>query len=154
MAAQRPGLTQALGRMFNITTARGCHFEEMCRWLDQERVEDQSGFYFQKEALAESLAAGEMFCGVLNGSAIAFATFSIKSSGYIDIMEVHPEHRRRGFGKELALFVINHLFVSGMSSIYVTCAPRESEFFWRSIGFTTHTAYENEHPRLVLRNAP
>ncbi|MCP4637452.1 MAG: GNAT family N-acetyltransferase [Methyloversatilis sp.] len=140
--------------MFNIATACQSHFEEICTWLEQEELEYQSGFYCKKEELAESLAVGEMFCGVLNGSAIAFATFSIKSSGYVDIMEVHPKHRRRGFGKELALFTISHLFKSGVNSIYVTCAPRSSELFWRSIGFTTHVAYENMHPRLVLRIAP
>ena len=140
--------------MFNITAACDSRFREICDWLEQERLDDSSGFYFKKDELAESLAAGEMFCGVLNESAIAFATFSIKSSGYVDIMEVHPQHRRKGFGKELALFTINHLFESGMDSIYVTCAPRSSELFWRSIGFTDHTNYQNEHPRLVLRSAP
>ena len=140
--------------MLNITAACELYFEEICNWLEREKLEDLSGFHFKKEEIAESLAAGEMFCGVLNGSAIAFATFSIKSSGYVDIMEVHPLHRRRGYGKELALFTINHLFESGMTSIYVTCAPRSSEVFWRELGFTTHTAYQNEHPRLVLRSAP
>ena len=140
--------------MFNIKAACDSDFEEICSWLEKERLEELSGFYFKREELAESLAAGEMFCGVLNGSPIAVATFSIKSSGYVDIMEVHPQHRRRGYGKELALFTINHLFKCGMNCIYVTCAPRSSEPFWRAMGFTTHTAYANEHPRLVLRSAP
>ena len=140
--------------MFYIKAACESDFEAICSWLEQEKLEDFSGFYFKKDELAESLAAGEMFCGTLNGSAIAFATFSIKSSGYVDIMEVSPSQRRRGYGRQLALFTINHLIESGMDSIYVTCAPRSSESFWRSMGFVTHTAYAHEHPRLVLRSAP
>jgi GNAT superfamily N-acetyltransferase len=143
--------------MFKTITAHDSHFEEVCAWLEREHEEDLSGFYFKKQELAESLAAREMFCGISDGSAIAFATFSIKSSGYVDIMEVHPKHRRCGFGRKLACFTIGHLFKSGVSSIYVTCAPRSSEPFWRSIGFSHQEKYRifgHEHPRLVLHRAP
>jgi len=150
-------LTQALGRMHTIVAASDVQFAEVLRWLEREERESFEGFYCKRDDLAESQAKGEMFCACSGDYPVAFVTMAVKSVGYIELLEVHPSHRRKGFGRKLAAHAISQLFFLGAPSISVTCAPRSSESFWRALGFVTpqgSTQHHHESPRLTLVHAP
>ncbi|SKA02072.1 Predicted N-acetyltransferase YhbS [Trichlorobacter thiogenes] len=137
-----------------IIKSNDIHLIEILAWLEREERESGEGFNCNHEIIRDSLQKGEVFCAVAGTEVVGFVVHNRKSVGAsIDILEVKPEHRRRGIGKLLALDAIKRLFASGAEFITVECAPRRSEPFWRDLGFLPtgeprRSIWEN--PRLIL----
>ena len=122
-----------------ISEATQAQLDEVMRWLKQEHDELLEGFYCNKSTITSSFAARQMYCMLRGGHVVGFGIFKIKSAaiGSIDILEIHPKQRRNGYGKKLAIHLVNHLFHSGADRVSVKCAPRSSESFWRKLGFVS-----------------
>lgn len=113
------------------------------------------GFYCNRDIIVQSFGSGEMYCAISQQSVVGFVLHTLKTAGSsIDILEIRPSHRRRGFGKQLALDATDRLFKSGAASVTVKCAPRSSETFWRRLGFVSviPPPSSREPLLLVLRN--
>ena len=72
------------------------------------------------------------------------------------MLEIRANFRGLGYGKALAMGVIETLFNRGAPHIEVECAPRSSEFFWRRLGFVyKENEYSHmENPKLILKIRP
>ena len=138
-----------------IVLATEAHLREMLSWLRQEERETGEGFYCNCEIIIESQKQAEVWCAVARSIVVGFVVQTRKTVGAsIDILEVKPQCRGQGFGKMLAISAIERLFMSGAEFITVRCAPRDSEPFWKSLGFQpTETPQRSvwENPKLVLR---
>jgi predicted N-acetyltransferase YhbS len=123
-------------------------------WLAQEAEESGEGFHHQEDLIRSAQSEGTMLCAVMDGQAVGFLTFSRKDlspTAAIDLLEVHPDHRRKGIGKRLANFGIALLSSEGREAVTVMCAPRSSEAFWRALDFTLYGPEHPHHaPRLSL----
>lgn len=65
---------------------------------------------------------------VVDGKAIGFVD-------EMDILEVHPGFRGRGFGRVLADFMLRRAFELGHSVAEIEVAPETALPFWKSMGF-------------------
>jgi len=112
-------------------------FEEILSWLKREQEEDYDGFYCKKDMLVEAFYDSQMHCVLSEGKAVGFDIYSLLSTGAsIDIFEIHPLHRRKRLGTQLARATIEHLFELGVAQVAVNCTPASSATFWRALGFT------------------
>jgi GNAT superfamily N-acetyltransferase len=111
------------------------------------------GFYHNRSIIRRAARTGELKCLVSDRRVLGFAVFARgHSKSTIDILEIREPHRRRGYGHLLAKSVIYTLHHQGAPSVEVECAPRESEFFWRSLGFfDKNITYDPlQNPQLIL----
>ncbi len=113
--------------------------ETVLRWLKKEHLgelEGCSGFYCNRDTIRQAFRASEMKCLMLGKKVIGFAIFNLRINPRpIDIFEIRPGYRQKGYGKIFANHIINLLLSSGAKYIVVECSPRSSEPFWRSLGF-------------------
>ncbi len=130
--------------------------QTILRWLKREHVEDlesSGGFYCNRAIIRQSFKESEIKCLILGRTIIGFTTFRLSSAySAIDIFEIRPGYRQRGYGKNFAQHMINFLFTEGAPHITVECAPRSSEQFWRSLGFVESGKkyHDWSNPRLSL----
>ena len=126
--------------MLAIGPATRSQLYEVLGWLEREEIESGEGFYCKRDLIEQSFNDGDMNCATFGSEVVGFVIHTIKSHGAaLDIMAIHPAHRRRGFGRELALYAIDKLFQLGADFVTVRCAPRSSETFWRCLGFAPLT---------------
>lgn len=124
--------------MLAIAPATSDQLSEVLAWLEYEEAESGDGFYCKRDVIEQSFNDGEMYCASCGPTVVGFVIHTVKSIGAsIDILEVHPAHRRQGFGRQLALHAIERLFQRGKEFVTARCAPRSSEPFWRTLGFVT-----------------
>lgn len=64
-----------------------------------------------------------------SNSVIAFC------SGWLDILEVHPDHCRRGYGRHLAEQIMHMAETNGFIGLKIECKPHSSVPFWQKMGF-------------------
>lgn len=138
-----------------IVEARKEHLAEVLDWLRVEEERFGEGFYCHRDVIASSFQDGEVYCALGEGEVAGFVVHNRKQIGSaIDLLEVRPDLRGRGFGKLLADDVTERLFAMGAEFIEVKCAPRSSEGFWRTRGFTliaSKCRSPLDAPLLILR---
>ena len=142
--------------MIQILASTEQLLQELLGWLQREQAQLGEGFYCNKDIIVASHAVGELHCSIANGQVVGFVVHTASSArASIDILEVHPEHRRRGIGTQLATYTLRLLRASPAQFITVQCRPRSSELFWRALGFSPHASFSpssREAIRLAIRN--
>lgn len=127
------------------------------RWLKKEEFEDESGFYCNRSIIRNSFRNSEMKCLLIGRVVAGFAIYSLNTSySAIDILEIRPGYRRKGYGRKFVGYLINMLFTQGASRIVIECAPHSSESFWRDLGFVEQKDKPSMfgNPKLELRSWP
>jgi GNAT superfamily N-acetyltransferase len=132
--------------------------ESIIKWLKKEHLEEldgESGFYCNRDIIRESFRETEIKCLVQGRITIGFSTFRLRQTySAIDIFEIRPGFRNKGLGRFLATNMINMLFTAGVPYITLKCVPRESEPFWKGLGFVDYqekysTSWSG--PMLIMR---
>ena len=111
--------------------------ETVIRWLKKEWVcnPDGGGFYHNRSIIRQATRNGEMTCLRDGKTIIGFAVVTLgRDRAKVDILEVRPGYRGRGFGRHLAAHIVRMLVSQGAPRIELECAPRSSEAFWRALG--------------------
>ncbi|MBU0601502.1 MAG: GNAT family N-acetyltransferase [Gammaproteobacteria bacterium] len=122
--------------MIEIVASTDRLLHEVMDWLRREEEGSGEGFFCKRDMIAESHQNGELYCGVIKGTVVGFVMHSIVSvRGAIDILEVHPQHRRCHIGTNLAVNAIERLHLAGAESVRVQCRSGTSMQFWLSLGF-------------------
>lgn len=105
-------------------------------WLKEEDKKHKFGFYCNWNIIEKSFKSNKLISFELNKSVIGFLIYSIGDIYIeIDIMEVHHDYRRNGFGKIFFEKIEDVFKKQKILAIKLFCEPRESEHFWRKMGF-------------------
>jgi ribosomal protein S18 acetylase RimI-like enzyme len=122
-----------------LTTPTDEHLQETLRWLKEEEKTTGGGFYCNRRVISNAFKDSLLHCLLESKLVLAFIVLGIHGAeSEISIIEVHPEHRGRGFGTLLVKHSVSYLKARGASTVDVECAPPESELFWRGRGFADH----------------
>lgn len=109
---------------------------EIERWLIDEYQNTKEGFYCNWETIKEAFMEKRLVTLNYQENSIAFLVWSKKEIyTEIDIMEVTPNYRRKGIGRNFVNQFSEYLTNKGFIAIKLFCKPRESEKFWKEMNF-------------------
>lgn len=106
------------------------------KWLIEEDKKYKSGFYCNWNIIEKSFRSNELISLKCNENLIGFMIWS-KGEIYIeiDIIEIQRGYRKKGFGK-IFFEKIEEVFKGKNAlAIKLFCEPKESEHFWKKMGF-------------------
>ena len=105
-------------------------------WLIDEERELNEGFYCNWNIIKKTFNSGELITLNLKEKPIGFLVWS-KGEIYaeIDILEIKPDYRKNGIGKVFFEQISDYFKQKGFLVIKLFCSPRESEKFWKKMGF-------------------
>jgi GNAT superfamily N-acetyltransferase len=106
------------------------------KWLIEENKKFGEGFLCNWNLIERSFVEKNFISLEINGDPIGFVTWN-QEDIYIDIylMEIHPDFRKKGLGKIYFEKIVDSFKNRGFLAIKLFCEPRESEFFWKKMGF-------------------
>ncbi|WP_319228903.1 GNAT family N-acetyltransferase [Draconibacterium orientale] len=111
-------------------------FLELENWLIDEYNKFDEGFYCNWNIIKDSYKDNEVITLSLNDKIIGFVAWSQDQKViHINIMEIHPDYRSKGFGERFFEKLELTFKERGYIAFELFCDPRESEHFWRKIGF-------------------
>lgn len=106
------------------------------KWLVDEYNKYDEGFYCNWNIIEKSFSDKELITFKIDDKIIGFVVWSQNENVIdIDIMEIHPDYRKKGYGKKLFEMLECTFREKKNIAIVLFCEPRESEFFWRKMGF-------------------
>jgi GNAT superfamily N-acetyltransferase len=110
--------------------------QKIKEWLIKEQTETNEGFYCNWVMIEKALSNGKLMTLVINDTPIGFIVWSIGEIHIeIDILEIHPKYRKKGFGKIFFELSSNFFKQKEFIAIKLFCKPIESEEFWKNMGF-------------------
>ena len=131
----------------SIVKAQEEHVSAVCAWLQEEHTGEGGGLYDNAHMLPEAQADGRLYCFIADETPVGFVMVHRMTEGAsISQMEVHPGHRCKGIGKQLAIYAIELLLADGAEYIEVECVSPEAEWLCRGMGFLPD-GYPPDGPR-------
>lgn len=132
--------------------ARGLKFpdlEDIHSWLiDDYNAKLKAGLLYDFMTLVEK--ANDCWGLFHNDMCIGVAYFRvIAGSINIEIVTIHPEHRRKGLGKAFVLTLIDHIKCSEVIHTIRLHSLPDSVEFWERIGFEK-SRYQPELPSVKM----
>jgi len=108
-------------------------------WLKQEQIDTEEGFFPNWNIIEKVYQNNRLIVLIINDSACGFAV--CRKSG-IDILEIHPDFRKRGYGRFLVQYIIDKAYEDDLSVVRIECEPETSIPFWKKMGFTVYETKE------------
>lgn len=111
---------------------------EIKKFLIEEDKLSNEGFYCNWNIIEKSFNENCLFALDLDSKIIGFLTWKNYENRYlaIEIMEINPKYRNKGFGKLFYDKVEKHFRSKNFIAIKLFCSPKSSEMFWKKMGFT------------------
>ncbi|WP_017257824.1 GNAT family N-acetyltransferase [Pedobacter arcticus] len=111
--------------------------DEIEDWLIEERDKTGEGFYCNWNVIKSSYNKNELVIITYKNKTIGFITWSLLTdkTARIEIAEVKPTYRKKGFGKNLLTALLKFLKSKGINVVELRCSPKTSEPIWKSLGF-------------------
>lgn len=112
-------------------------FEKVKKWLIDEYKTLNEGFYCNWSIIEKAFGNGNFVTIDLGGMPVGFIVWK-KGEIYaeIDILEIKPDQRGKGIGNYFINEFSEFLRFQEIVAIKLFCSPRESERFWKKLGFT------------------
>lgn len=111
-------------------------FEKVYNWLLEEHDSLKEGFYCNWSIIEKAFRNKELVTCDISDEPIGFIVWKKREiTAEIDILEIRPDQRRKGIGKQFYNQFSDYLTTEEVVVIKLFCAPRESEQFWKSLGF-------------------
>lgn len=106
-------------------------------WLITEQKEHDEGFYCNWDAISNAFQKNLMAVISKEGNAIGFAIWHCSSdlTATLNIIEIEPAERRKGFGKILTEALMAHLLQKGIKIIDANCISISSEKLLYGLGY-------------------
>lgn len=119
---------------------------EIENWLIEEENFTGDGFYCNWEIICSSYEKENLLTISVKNQAIGFITWKInnKHVATIEITEIKPAHRGKGYGKRLISKLIQYLITHDVYVVQLKCAPLTSEPIWRHLGFIDFPEHSNK----------
>lgn len=110
---------------------------EIEKWLIEERNLTGDGFYCNWEIIKSSHKNDKILTISASNTTVGFATWSITSdhTATIEIVEIHPNYRKKGLCKYLISYLFKLLIDKSIYVVSLECSPISSEPFWRHLEF-------------------
>lgn len=110
---------------------------EIKKFLIEENKLNKEGFFCNWKTIEKSFSENCLFALDLSGKIIGFLTWTNHENQFleIDIMEINPIHRKKGFGKIFYKKVEKYFKSNNFIAIKLFCEPEISEIFWKKMGF-------------------
>lgn len=111
--------------------------DEIEKWLKDENKKTNEGFYCNWEIIKSSFCDKNIVTISNNKKTIGFAIWRITTdkTARIEIAEIKPSHRKKGFGRKLINHLIDFLKNKNIYVIGLHCAPTSSKPIWEKLGF-------------------
>ncbi len=123
--------------MTNIRKASSADLQEVKKWLDEERRTagpgDFKGFGVNWSVIEATHKEGNLY--VVTDSLQAVVGFLADANAGPNIIEICPQHRGKGFARQLMDFAIERARRRGNAVIEIEAAPRSSKPVWQHLGF-------------------
>lgn len=119
--------------MAEIGLASDEDFLAVSNWLKSERNETGEGFFCNINIIRSGFSEKTMYVLREGNEPLAFLVNGLTTDG---IMETHPAHRQKGYGKKLFEFALQREIEKGTCVLHIDCAPDTSVQFWMRNGFT------------------
>lgn len=115
---------------FSLRAATDLDVEKIHYWLlDQDHREVHGSFLCNWNLTLKTYAENELLVATLNDEPVAYIW---KNFG---ILEVREEFRKKGIGKRLVEFAMDHARNKNRHAISIECTPETSIPFWKKMGF-------------------
>ena len=118
--------------------------EQIEKWLlEESKIKNNDGFYCNWNTIYNSHLKNR--CGVItiHEVVIGFGTWSIyDSTSKIEIVEIHPKYRRKGYGEILIKALINFFITQNIIAVSADCMNKKSEKLMRKINFLDFPEHE------------
>lgn len=103
----------------------------------KESKGSEEGFYCNLNTILSSYDLRQIAILIYNDQVIGFATWDINSIqiACIQIMEIKPVHRGKGYGEWFILRLFDYFIATGIVVVDVQCKPETSNPFWKKLGF-------------------
>ena len=109
---------------------------EIENWLIAENKSLREGFYCNWSVIFESYKNKKLGVLLSEQKAIGFITWSERDKvTKIEIAEIKPELRKKGYGRYLVEQLFQKLLKRGVAVLDLHCQPAKSEAFWKRLGF-------------------
>lgn len=102
-------------------------------WLRAEREETGGGFFCNWSIINRSFQCGRLNVLAVDGDVVGFVADAINGPA---ILEVRPDARSKGYGRQLAGAAITAAFARDISVLEIDCVSETSVLFWEKMGFT------------------
>ncbi len=111
---------------------------EIKNWLFEEYQKENEGFYINWNIILNYFESNQLIILLKDSDVIGFSTYRFYDDIVvnIDIIEIHPDHRKCGYGNYMMKEVFNFCKIQGAKVASLFCAPKESYKFWENFGFS------------------
>lgn len=110
--------------------------DEIHFWLKDEYDKTHQGFYCNWSIIVEAFEKDRLITFQSYNKAVGFVVWRAGEVHIdIDIMEIAPHLRHQGIGRTFESYVSLYFKEAGFIALKLFCEPRESENFWRKLGF-------------------
>lgn len=111
-------------------------FEKIEKWLLDEHNSLNEGFYCNWITIEKAYSNKKFVTIDLSGEPVGFIVWKkTERTAEISILEIKPDLRGKGFGKHFYNQFSEYLKLQKIVAITLFCSPRESEKFWKKLGF-------------------
>lgn len=120
-----------------ITNPNSEQLAEIKKFLFEEDKFNNDGFYCNWNIIEKSFNENRLFTFEVEETIIGFLTWTDYEEKYvaIDIMEINPKFRNKGFGKVLYYKAEEYFKTRDYLAIKLFCSPEISEMFWKKMEF-------------------
>jgi GNAT superfamily N-acetyltransferase len=113
------------------------HLKEIEKWLIDEDFENDEGFYCNWDTIVSSFDKKQLIIAIFDNKVIGFLTYFLNTySANIEIIETHPDYRKKGFGTALLNSTLDYFTSRDKSYVELQCSPESSVHYWKKMGFT------------------
>jgi N-acetylglutamate synthase-like GNAT family acetyltransferase len=106
------------------------------QWLIKEREETGEGFYCNWGSIEKGFKNKQIICINENNNPIGFVVWNRREIyTEIGILEIKPNFRKKGIGEIFINKITEYFKQNEILVIKLFCEPRESEEFWKKMGF-------------------
>ncbi len=119
------------------TTPNKNQLIEIKKWLFEEYQKTNEGFYVNWKLILNYFENNQLIILEKDAIVIGFSTYEFCDEIVvnIDIIEIHPDFRKFGFGNYMMKEVFDFCKTQGALVARLFCEPVESYGFWKRIGF-------------------